>query len=136
VTSEIVGSMRYLLDQLVRGVPGVIGALVSSIDGFALASEVPAGLPSTDAAGLAAMTAATLGVSHRLVGAVGRQPVGEVSLRSPAGEVLIFRIANVAALTVLADAASDVARLHHAAREVAHGVERLLRDAASLTAHH
>ena len=104
MATEIIGSMRYLLDQLVEGIPGVVGALVASVDGFALASNVPVDLPSTDAAGLAAMSAAALGVSNRLVGAVGREPAGELTLRSPSGHVVVCRIANVAALTVLTDA--------------------------------
>ncbi|MGH9133306.1 MAG: roadblock/LC7 domain-containing protein [Ilumatobacteraceae bacterium] len=134
VATEIIGSMRHLLDQLVAGSPGVIGALVASVDGFALASNVPVGLPSTDAAGLAAMSAAALGVSNRLVGAVGREPAREVTLRSPSGQVMVYRIANVAALTVLTDASVDVERLHAVSREVANGIERLLRGAASLAA--
>ena len=108
MATEIIGSMRYLLDQLVEGIPGVVGALVASVDGFALASNVPVDLPSTDAAGLAAMSAAALGVANRLVGAVGREPAGEVTLRSPSGHVVVCRIANVAALTVLTDATTDV----------------------------
>ncbi len=128
--------MRYLLDELVQGVPGVVGALVASVDGFALASNVPLDLPSTDAAGLAAMSAAALGVSNRLVGAVGREPANEVTLRSPAGHVLVYRIANVAALTVLTDASIDVEQLSVVSRDVADGIEQLLRGAASLAMPH
>jgi uncharacterized protein len=134
VATEIIGSMRYLLDQLVQGVPGVMGALVASVDGFALASNVPNDLPSTDAAGLAAMSAAALGVANRLVGAVGREPASELALRSPSGHVVVCRIANVAALTVLTDASVDVEQLRVVAREVTDGVAQVLRNAASLAA--
>jgi hypothetical protein len=136
VATEIIGSMRYLLDQLVEGIPGVVGALVASVDGFALASNVPVDLPSTDAAGLAAMSAAALGVSNRLVGAVGREPAGEVTLRSPSGHVVVCRIANVAALTVLADASTDVEHVIVVSRMVTDGIEKLLRNAASLATPH
>jgi len=128
--------MRYLLDQLVQGVPGVIGALVSSVDGFALASNVPLDLPSTDAAGLAAMSAAALGVSNRLVGAVGRDPARELTLRSPSGHVVVCRIANVAVLTVLTDASTDVEQVKVVSRMVTDGIEQVLRSAASLAAPH
>jgi len=128
--------MRYLLDELVQGVPGVVGALVASVDGFALASSVPVDLPTTDTAGLAAMSAAALGVSNRLVGAVGHEPANEVTLRSPAGHVLVYRIGDVAALTVLTDASIDVEQLHVAAGEVSYRIERLLRGAASLAVPH
>ncbi len=136
MATEIIGSMRYLLDQLVEGIPGVVGALVASVDGFALASNVPVDLPSTDAAGLAAMSAAALGVSNRLVGAVGREPAGEVTLRSPSGHVVVCRIANVAALTVLTDASTDVEQVKVVSRMVTDGIEQLLRNAASLAAPH
>ena len=128
--------MRYLLDGLVQDVPGVVGALVASVDGFALASNVPVDLPSTDAAGLAAMSAAALGVSNRLVGAVGREPASEVILRSPAGHVLVYRIADVAALTVLTDASIDVEQLSVVSRDLANGIEQLLHDAASFAMPH
>ena len=128
--------MRYLLDHLVEGIPGVVGALVASVDGFALASNVPVDLPSTDAAGLAAMSAAALGVSNRLVGAVGREPASEVILRSPAGHVFVYRIADVAALTVLADASVDVEQLSVVSRDVADGIEQLLHGAASFAMPH
>lgn len=136
MATEIIGSMRYLLDQLVQGVPGVIGALVSSVDGFALASNVPLDLPSTDAAGLAAMSAAALGVSNRLVGAVGREPARELTLGSPSGHVVVCRIANVAVLTVLTDASTDVEQVKVVSRMVTDGIEQVLRSAASLAAPH
>jgi predicted regulator of Ras-like GTPase activity (Roadblock/LC7/MglB family) len=132
----MIGSMRYLLDELVQGVPGVVGALVASVDGFALASSVSLDLPTTDAAGLAAMSAAALGVSNRLVGAVGHEPANEVTLRSPAGHVLVYRIGDVAALTVLTDASIDVEHVKVGSRMVADGIERLLRGAASLAMPH
>jgi predicted regulator of Ras-like GTPase activity (Roadblock/LC7/MglB family) len=109
-----------------------MGALVASVDGFALASNVPHDLPSTDAAGLAAMSAAALGVSNRLIGAVGHEPAGVLALRSPSGHVVVCRIANVAALTVLTDASVDVEQLDVASREITDGIEQLLRGAASV----
>ena len=137
MATEITRSIRYLLDELVQGVPGVVGALVSSVDGFALASNTLLEPPTADArttddAGLAAMSAAVLGVSNRLVGVVGREPVQEVTLRSPSGHVLVYRIANVAALTVLTDASIDVEHVKVVSRVVTDGIDRLLCDAPSL----
>ena len=139
VTPEIAASMRYLLDQLVSGIPGVSGALVASVDGFSLAESLPPrgphGPTHVDPAGLAAMSAAALGVANRMVGAVGVEPVRETTLHSPSGYVIVHRVGSVAALTVLAGPAVDVARVHLVARELANGVERLLRGAEWSVAH-
>ena len=136
VTPEIAASMRYLLDQLVSGIPGVIGALVASVDGFTLAQNVPPhgphGPAPVDPAGLAAMSAAALGVANRMVGAVGAEPVREATLQSPSGYVVVHRVGPVAALTVLAGADVDIARVHVVARELANGIERLLRGADAM----
>ena len=133
VTPEIAASMRYLLDQLVSGIPGVSGALVASVDGFALAECLPphgpTGAAPVDAAGLAAMSAAALGVANRMVGTLGVEPVRETTLHSPSGYVVVHRVGSVAALTVLAGPAVDIVRVHLVARELANGVERLLRGA-------
>jgi predicted regulator of Ras-like GTPase activity (Roadblock/LC7/MglB family) len=137
VAAEIVASMRYLLDQVVTGIPGVTGAIVASVDGFAIADHLPSspvgypglGTAAVDAAGLAAMSAAMVGVSNRMVGVVGPEPVRHVTLHSPSGYVLVHRVANVAVLTITADDHVDVERVHLVAREVANGVERLLRGA-------
>jgi hypothetical protein len=48
--------------------------------------------------------------------------------------VVVCRIANVAALTVLTDASVDVGQLHVASREATDGIELLLRSAASVRA--
>ena len=133
VTPEIAASMRYLLDQLVSGIPGVTGALVASVDGFTLAEHVPPHGPNgpaqVDPAGLAAMSAAALGVANRMVGAVGTEPVRDATLHSPSGYVVVHRVGSMAALTVLAEPDVDVARVHLVARELANGIERLLRGA-------
>jgi hypothetical protein len=50
--------------------------------------------------------------------------------------VLVFRIGDVAALTVLTDASIDVEHVKVGSRMVADGIERLLRGAASLAMPH
>ena len=131
VAPETVAAVRFLLDQIVTGVPGVTGALVSTVDGFAVADRLvmpppSAGAAATDAAGLAAMTAATLGLANRMVAALGRDPAAELTASSPSGHIVVSRVGTLAALTVVCGPASNLDDVEVVAREVAAGLGRLL----------
>jgi predicted regulator of Ras-like GTPase activity (Roadblock/LC7/MglB family) len=121
---HVEASMQYLIDHLVDRVPDISGALVSSADGFVLSSRLADGI---DPSSVAAMSAATLGLSTKLVQLIGSAPA-EVSIqRSSDGQVVVFAIPPAAALTVLAKAQADLTRLQIVGREVANGLERLFR---------
>jgi predicted regulator of Ras-like GTPase activity (Roadblock/LC7/MglB family) len=131
VTTEIDTSMQHLVDHLVDEVPGVTGALVSSADGFVLASRLPDDTGS-DPAAIAAMSAATLGLAHRLVQLTGQRPATNSTHRSPDGQVTVFAVAHVAVLTVLATAEADTDLLLLVGREVSGGLQRLFRGTADV----
>lgn len=121
---EIVASMEQLIDQVIDGIPGVTGGLVSSVDGFALASRLPDG---TDEASVAAMSSALLGLSSRLAQSVGREPVRVGQLRSGDTQVFVFAAAHAATFTIFADPSADGRRVAAVGREVALGLTRLFR---------
>jgi len=129
--SELDASMLQLADHLVDRVPGVTGALVSSADGFVLASRLPA-TAGHDAAAVAAMSAAALGLANRLVQLTGEQPATVSTQRSNGGQVFVFGVAHVAVLTVLADASADSAQIELVGREVVLGLQRLFRGLATV----
>lgn len=131
VTDEITRSMHLVLHHLVEQTPGVTGALVTSADGFALASRLPPD-SEIDVAGLGAMSAAALALSNQLVATTGESPASVSQHRSVDGQVLIVPIAHVAVLTVLIDAAVDAEPLTAVAREAATGLQRLFRGAAAV----
>lgn len=131
IASDIVASMHQLLDHVVGHVPGVVGAVVSSADGFALASRLPAD-STTDAAALAAMSAALLGLSNRLVQSIAPQPSRVAELRSDGAHGYVFAVAHAASLTVLATATSDRSQIIAVGREVTAGLLRLLRGVADV----
>jgi hypothetical protein len=116
--------MRQLIDQVVDGVPGATGALVSSADGFVLASRLPAGV---DDASVAAMSAALLGLSDRLLRTVGSDPVRVGQLRSGDAQVFVFAIARAATFTVFADSSADGRQIVGVGREITLGLTRLFR---------
>lgn len=121
--------MRQLLDQVVERVPGVLGALVSSADGFTLASRLPAG---ADAASVAAMSAALLGVANQLVGTMGREPVRVGQLRSGDAQVFVFSVAHAASLAVFAEPTTDSRQLAAVGREITLALTRLFRGTADV----
>lgn len=120
--------IQQLIDGIVDGVAGVTGAVVASADGFVIAARLPASTP-LDAAALAAMSAATLGLGGRLVGAAGQTPVEVVVQRSADGQAFVFA-AGAAALTVLAHRSADAQRIERIGFEVASGLERAFAPVA------
>lgn len=127
--TDIEISMRHLLDHVVDRVPGVLGALVSSADGHVLASRLTH-VTGLDPAAIAAMSAAALGLSNRLVQLTGASPASFSHQCSTDGQVFVFGISHVAVLTVLTDRAADATQLKQVGREVGRGLERLFRGTA------
>jgi predicted regulator of Ras-like GTPase activity (Roadblock/LC7/MglB family) len=140
VTAEITHSMHQVLDHLVEQVPGVIGALVSSADGFTLAARLPVRVDAEtgveadaiDAAGLGAMSAAALALSNQLAKTNGDSAADVSHHRSADGQVLILPIAHIAVLTVLATVGADAQQLTWVGREASAGIQRLFRGAATV----
>lgn len=123
---SLTAAMHELLDQVVATVPGVVGAVVSSADGFALAGRLPAGARA-DAAAIAAMSAALVGLSDRLVQSVAPEPSRVLELRSDGAHGYVFAVANAATLTLLARPESERPQVLAVGREVTAGLLRLLR---------
>ena len=117
--------MQKLVDHLVDQVPSVIGALVSSADGFVLASQLPDD-HDVDPPAVAAMSAAALGLSNRLVELTGDAPSTMSHQSSADGQVFVFGIAGgVAVLTVLTTSAADRVQMQQVGHEIDVGVQRL-----------
>lgn len=133
MTAQITQSMVRVLERLVGEVPGVVGALIASPDGFALAS-VPPSDRSIDDAGLAAMSAAALALSHQLSAANGPSRSAVSHHVSEHGQVMLLPIAHFAVLTMLAAAGAEARILARAGHEAATELHHLLRSGAALVA--
>jgi predicted regulator of Ras-like GTPase activity (Roadblock/LC7/MglB family) len=95
-----------VLDELHRlraRVPQLTGALAASVDGLVLAHDTPGVEPE----GVAALTAAALGVAVRMADATGQGEFRELLVRGVDGYV-----ATYAVLTLLAQDRVNVGRLH------------------------
>lgn len=123
--------MQQVIAHVVDHVPGVLGALVSSADGFTLAACLPDDFDG-DIASLGAMAAAALGLSTRLVQITGEAPATVSHHRSSDAQVFVIAIAHVAALTLVATADADAEQLVMVGREAGAGLQRLFRGAAAV----
>lgn len=126
--AEVLGELRRLRARL----PQVTGALAASTDGLVLAEELTGGgTPGAAASGantagtgafavepegIAALTAAALGVSLRLTDSTGQGGFRELLIRGERGYVATYAAGGSAVLTVLAEPRINVGRLHLEAR--------------------
>ncbi|GGS64740.1 roadblock/LC7 domain-containing protein [Streptomyces griseoviridis] len=96
------------LHRLRARVPRLTGSLAATVDGLVLAHDAP----GTEPEGLAALTAAALGVAHRTADATARGDFRELLLRGADGYVATYAAGPAAVLTLLADGRVNVGRLH------------------------
>ena len=101
---EILGELRRLRAR----VPQLSGALAAGVDGLVLAHDTPGVEPE----GVAALTAAALGVAVRLTDTAGRGDFRELLVRGAYGYVATYAAGGSAVLTVLAQDRVNVGRLH------------------------
>ncbi|MBX9398683.1 roadblock/LC7 domain-containing protein [Streptomyces sp. TRM72054] len=100
-----------ILDELHRlraRVPQLTGALAAGVDGLVIAHDTPGVEPE----GLAALTAAALGVAVRVTDATGRGDLRELLVRGVRGYVATYAAGRTAVLTLLAEDRVNVGRLH------------------------
>ncbi|KUN78377.1 roadblock/LC7 domain-containing protein [Streptomyces griseoruber] len=100
-----------ILDELRRlraRVPQLTGALAAGVDGLVLAHDTPGVEPE----GVAALTAAALGVAVRLTDSTGQGDLRELLVRGRYGYVATYAAGGHAVLTVLAQDRVNVGRLH------------------------
>ena len=102
-------------------VVGANGALLASIDGFALAQSET--MPNE--ASHAAMLAAAIGLAHQLVGMGGGDQLRQLVVDHDGGLLLLWPIGEARVLAMLTESSVDQTRLR-----------RFVRSRASLLADH
>ncbi|MGW5612855.1 roadblock/LC7 domain-containing protein [Streptomyces sp. NPDC003877] len=104
VETDVLDELRGLRTRI----PRLTGALAATVDGLVLAHDVP----ETEPEGLAALTAAALGVAHRMTDAAARGDFRELLVRGTKGYVATYAAGTTAVLTLLAEDRVNVGRLH------------------------
>ncbi|MFE4174716.1 roadblock/LC7 domain-containing protein [Streptomyces sp. NPDC056909] len=102
--AEVLGELRRLRARL----PQLTGALAASTDGLVLAQDTTGVEPE----GVAALTAAALGVAVRLTDTTGQGGFRELVIRGELGYVATYAAGSSAVLTLLAEPRINVGRLH------------------------
>ncbi|MEV6764938.1 roadblock/LC7 domain-containing protein [Streptomyces sp. NPDC051105] len=121
-----------VLDELRRlrtRMPQLTGALAAGVDGLVVAHDCP----GVDPEGLAALTAAELGVAVRVSDATGKGELRELLVRGEDGYVATYAAGRSAVLTLLAEDRVNVGRLHLEGRRAAARIGELV-DAAEAAA--
>ncbi|MGV9244609.1 roadblock/LC7 domain-containing protein [Streptomyces sp. NPDC003710] len=118
-----------VLDELRRlrtRIPQLTGALAASVDGLVLAQDTAGVEPE----GVAALTAAALGVAIRLADATGQGDFRELLVRGVHGYVATYAAGRGAVLTLLAEDRVNVGRLHLEGRRASSRIGELIDEAA------
>ncbi|KAA0930569.1 MULTISPECIES: roadblock/LC7 domain-containing protein [Streptomyces] len=118
--------VRDELHRLRARVPQLTGALAASVDGLVLAQDTPGVEPE----GLAALTAAALGVALRMADATDRGDFRELLLRGEHGYLATYAAGPSAVLTLLAGDRANVGRLHLEGRRAGTRIGELVEAAA------
>lgn len=120
------GEVRDELAGLRARTTDVVAVVAASVDGLALAADPPV----EDAEGIAALTAAALGVGLRIADTTGRGTFRELLVHGENGYVATYAAGPGCVLTVLAGPRVNVGRLHMEARRAGARVAELLDGAA------
>ncbi|MEV8561272.1 roadblock/LC7 domain-containing protein [Streptomyces sp. NPDC051917] len=129
VSEEDLEAVLAELHQLRNRVPQLTGALAAGVDGLVVAHDTP----GVDPEGLAALTAAALGVAVRVADATGNGGFRELLVRGERGYVATYAAGRTAVLTLLAQDRVNVGRLHLEGRRSGARIGELL-DAADAAA--
>jgi predicted regulator of Ras-like GTPase activity (Roadblock/LC7/MglB family) len=130
--AELRAELLAELSRLRRAVPEITGCLVASTDGLLIADDAHAAAATAmgSVEGVAALSAACLGVSQRIADSAGHDDFQEVLIRSTGGYVAMYMAGHGAVLVLLAGADANVARLHHEARRATAVVSGVVAAAA------
>ncbi|OIJ87385.1 roadblock/LC7 domain-containing protein [Streptomyces colonosanans] len=115
------------LHRLRTRIPQLTGALAASVDGLVLARDTP----GIEAEGVAALTAAALGVAQRMTDATGQGDFRELLVRGVNGYVATYAAGRSAVLTLLAEDRVNVGRLHLEGRRASTRIGKLVDEAAA-----
>lgn len=119
--TDLLAELRALRNR----VPHLAGGLVASVDGLLMAHDTH----DTEPSGLAALTAAALGVAQRLADATGQGEFRESLVRGEHGYVATYAAGSVCVLTLLSYPDVNVGRLHLEGRRSAERIGALLDGA-------
>ncbi len=116
---QLIGALK----DLMRNDADIQAAALVSMDGFMMASALPAGMQADR---VAAMSAAILGLGERVAAELGRGGLSEVFVEGDEGYVLVMAAGTHAVLTGLAGKTAKLGLVLYNMRDAAAAVGRVL----------
>ncbi|MGW0434694.1 roadblock/LC7 domain-containing protein [Micromonospora sp. NPDC003197] len=104
-------------------VAGVLGCVLAGVDGLLILNDAGPGIEPHD---IAAMAAATVGLSRQFSRALDQGVFQECTVRSTQGHFAVYSVGEWAVLAVRATEGLNIARLHLEARAMAARIARTL----------
>ncbi|HSQ21684.1 MAG TPA: roadblock/LC7 domain-containing protein, partial [Coriobacteriia bacterium] len=111
------------LDELMRNDGDIQAAALVSLDGFTMASALPAGMQA-DRVG--AMSAAILGLGERAAAELGRGHLSQVFIEGENGYVLLIAAGNRAVLTAMAEPSAKLGLVLYDMKSTAERIGQIL----------
>jgi len=111
------------LDELMRNDGDIQAAALVSLDGFTMASALPAGMQA-DRVG--AMSAAILGLGERAAAELGRGHLSQVFIEGENGYVLLIAAGNRAVLTAMAEPSAKLGLVLYDMKSTADRIGQIL----------
>jgi predicted regulator of Ras-like GTPase activity (Roadblock/LC7/MglB family) len=111
------------LDELMRNDGDIQAAALVSLDGFTMASALPAGMQA-DRVG--AMSAAILGLGERAAAELGRGHLSQVFIEGESGYVLLIAAGNRAVLTAMAEPSAKLGLVLYDMKSTADRIGQIL----------
>ncbi|MDX3072240.1 roadblock/LC7 domain-containing protein [Streptomyces sp. NPDC088354] len=115
----LVAEMRALRDQVV----GITDTVVAAVDGLLIAADTE---DAIDPNGLAALAAASLGLSQRIASAALRGSLRRTVTCSSGGYTAVYAVDDTALLIVVGDEGMNVPQLHVEARTAIERIASIL----------
>jgi predicted regulator of Ras-like GTPase activity (Roadblock/LC7/MglB family) len=114
--------IQALIDKLRSLVPDIIGVLVGSSDGLAIAQS----LSNIDGNRVAAMAATALGLGRRIVESLNAGTFSETSVTGSEGQIFVYNAGTKGVLAVMVGKNANIGLVHLEARDIAKAIAGVL----------
>lgn len=112
------------LARMLETHPGLLGALIASVDGHVVAAKLPAGSRDSD---LAAMSSSMVGLAETVAQRTGVAPCNNLVVDNDGGHMVLMRVNQSLMLTVMGDKGTNVGMQLSAARICVTAINEAIR---------
>lgn len=125
--AQLLAELAHLTDIL----PELRGCLVASTDGLLIAADGLAQAHAHTAEGVAALSAAAVGLSQRITEVTGQETFSELTIRSSGGYLAMYLAGGETVLVLIAETLANLARMNLEARRSITRIAAIVGEAES-----